>query len=83
MYPPPALQLPAEAHDTDWTVREFPPGLRAAVPGTSMAVCQVPFTSLTTKRHAASDELSVYDPPALQLPAEAHDTEYELRVRPC
>ena len=42
-----ALQLPAEVHDTE--VREaLPPWLRAAVPGTSFALPQVPFTSLTT-----------------------------------
>jgi hypothetical protein len=41
---PPALQLPAEAHDTE-VMAAVP---RAAVPGTSMAVCQVPLTWLTT-----------------------------------
>ena len=47
VYHPPALQLPADAHDTEVTLA-FPPVLRAAVPGTSLAVPQVPFTSLTT-----------------------------------
>ena len=44
---PPALQLPADAHDTELTTA-YPPAFRAAVPGTSTAVCQVPFTWLTT-----------------------------------
>ena len=38
---PPALQLPAEAHDTDKASAD-PPWSRAAVPGTSRAVPQVP-----------------------------------------
>jgi len=38
---PPALQLPAEAHDTD-KASAGPPWSRAAVPGTSRAVPQVP-----------------------------------------
>ena len=46
MYDPPALQLPAEAHDTELIGAS--PVLRAAVPGTLTAVCQMPFTSLTT-----------------------------------
>jgi hypothetical protein len=54
---PPALQLPAEAHDTD-KARAPPRWLRAAVPGTSMAACQVPFTSLATNA-CSFPELSV------------------------
>ena len=46
----------------------------AAVPGTSIAAFQVPLTSLTTSAWLPP-ELSVYHPPALQLPADAHDTE--------
>jgi hypothetical protein len=38
---PPALQLPAEAHDTD-LILALPPALSAAVPGTSFAFPQVP-----------------------------------------
>src|SRR5215469_13346616 len=43
---PPALQLPAGAHDTDpiWA----PPALNAAVPATFFAARQTPLTSLTT-----------------------------------
>src|SRR5215471_13578569 len=73
VYHPPAAQLPAEAHDTEYTCAAAP-WLRAAVPGTSMAACQVPFTSLATNAWKCP-ELSMYHPPAAQLPAEAHDTE--------
>src|SRR5262252_8350097 len=68
MKPPTALQLPADAHDTE------PVPDPEAVPGTAMAVPQVPLTWLTTNA-AVLRELSRYCPPALQLPAEAHDTE--------
>jgi hypothetical protein len=44
---PPALQLPAEAHDTELTIA-WPPWLTAARPGISSAVPQVPFTWLIT-----------------------------------
>ena len=44
---PPALQLPAGAHNSE--LREaLPPVLSVAVPGTSFAVRQVPLTWLTT-----------------------------------
>ena len=62
---PPALQFPADAHDTEMISN--PP--RAVLPGTCCAVPQVPFVSLTTNAPAPSA------PPALQLPADAHDTE--------
>jgi hypothetical protein len=51
----------------------MPAVLRAAAPGTSIAVPQVPLTSLTTNAWVAPERL--YVPPALQLPAAAHDTE--------
>src|SRR5215468_4239579 len=73
VYHPPALQLPAEAHDTEVTVPKMCP-VRAVMPGALMALSQVPFTSLTTSGWL-SDPLPMYHPPALQLPAEAHDTE--------
>ena len=47
--------------------------MSAAVPGTSCAVRQTPLTSLTTNA-CAWPGLSVYHPPAQQLPADAHDT---------
>jgi len=50
-YCPPAVQLPAEGHDTEVTAA-LPPWLRAAVPGTSLAVCQVPWAWLTTNAWA-------------------------------
>src|SRR5215472_2391200 len=59
------MQLPAEAHDTE-------PTSAAAVPGTSSAFRQVPWTSLTTN---AREPPTQYHPAAMQLPAEAHDTE--------
>src|SRR5262244_400401 len=73
VYHPPALQLPAEAHDTEVTAPKIR-WVRAVIPGTSMRLCPVPFSPRTTSR-AESEELSVSDPPALQLPAEPHDTE--------
>jgi len=61
--------LPAEAHDTEVISASSPAmWLRAAVPGTSSAFRQRPWTSLITNARPA-------EPPALQLPAEAHDTE--------
>ena len=53
MYAPPAPQLAAVAHDTD-RVSALPSVLSLAVPGTSMAVCQVPFTSLATNAWVCS-----------------------------
>ncbi len=41
----------AEGHDTEVTAA-LPPWLRAAVPGTSLAVCQVPWAWLTTNAWA-------------------------------
>ena len=46
-YLPPALQSPGCVHDTE-LMNPFLPVLRASTPGTGMALCQVPFTSLTT-----------------------------------
>src|SRR5215471_5150616 len=70
---PTALQLPGDAHDTASTVPLLP-WLRAALPGTSTAVRQVPLTSLTTNASLWS-ELLVYSPTALQLPGDVHDIE--------
>src|SRR6266851_1528696 len=75
-----ALQLPAGAHDIA-LIAASPPWLRAVMPGTSMAVRQIPFTSLTTNGWE-SDPLPMYHPPALQLPAEAHDTELTPTLSP-
>jgi hypothetical protein len=47
VYHPPALQLPADAHDTE-VISAAPPVLRVARPGTVSAVPQVPLTWLTT-----------------------------------
>jgi hypothetical protein len=44
---PPAVQLPAEAHDTDG-IEAYPPALRVPEPGTSVALPQVPLVSSTT-----------------------------------
>src|SRR6516162_3339810 len=71
-YCPPALQLPAEPHDTEM-MKAFP-WRRAAATGTLMAVCQVPLTWLTTNAWSWLNP-SLYCPPALQLPGVAHDTE--------
>src|SRR4051812_47320363 len=71
LYQPPALQFPAEAQDIDSTPAF--PLFKAAVPGTSTALPQVPFTWFTT--NACCPKPFLYQPPALQLPAEAHDTD--------
>src|SRR5262249_35095569 len=72
LYAPPALQFRAEAHDPEGT-DALPPRFRAPVPGSSAALPQMPFTSLATNA-CLWPEPSVYDPPALQFRAEAHDT---------
>jgi hypothetical protein len=76
VYHPMALHLAADLHDTEVTPAfalpaAFPPLLRAAVPGTSVAVRQRPFTSLARN-----------GPPALQLPAEPHDTDWTSTLPP-
>src|SRR5215469_3958182 len=83
-YGPPALQLPAEAHDTE-KISATPPLLRAARPGTCLALPQVPCTSLTTNAVSILEGPVPfwYHPPALQLPAEAHDTESISPIPPC
>ena len=70
---PPALQSPAAAHDTDmiWAPR---PLSKAARPGTTCAFPQMPLFWVTTNA-GPWPALSVYHPPALQLPAEPHHTE--------
>jgi hypothetical protein len=70
---PTALQLPADAHDTELRTTA---GLALAPTGrvAATAVPHVPELSLTSKPCAAP-ELSVYAPTALQFPADVHDTE--------
>ena len=58
-----------------------PPVLRVAVPGTSMALPQMPFVSLATKAWEWP-EPSMYVPPAAQLPAVAHETDCTFAVPP-
>jgi hypothetical protein len=70
VYSPPALQLPADAQDTELTCAF--PSLSAAMPGTMATGPHMPFTSLTTN---ACCEPTVKLPPALQLPADAHDSD--------
>src|SRR5262245_64043385 len=66
---PPALQLPGAGQEIALTpATEY--RSTATVPGTLMASCQVPFASLTTN----APEL--YKPPAVQLPAPGHQTEF-------
>src|SRR6516225_3769302 len=87
LYWPSALQFPAERHDTEVTAAPLtpapPPWLRAPLPGTSLAVAQVPPVWVTA--NASWRKLAppaVYHPPALQLPADAHDTEVTLAFPP-
>jgi hypothetical protein len=47
LYDPPALHSPAEVRDME-SIPAEPPLLRAAMPGTSTAVRQVPFPSSAT-----------------------------------
>src|SRR5215469_15007929 len=68
---PLALQLPGVAQDTD-PVSAPPPEPGCLVPGTWMAVPQVPLVSVTTNAWSWKDR-SVYAPPALQKPAELQD----------
>jgi hypothetical protein len=65
--------VPGAAQDTELTTAS-PAWLRAPVPRTSWAVPQVPPAWLTTRASVAG-VLLVYSPPAVQLPAAAHDTE--------
>ena len=58
LYSPPALQVPAGEHDTELTTARWL-WLRAAVPGTSLALPQVPCTWLTTNACECRPELSV------------------------
>ena len=46
-----------------------------AAPGASSAGCHLLLVSLTTKAWVSVEAPEAYDPPALQLPADAHDTE--------
>src|SRR5258708_873509 len=66
--PPPALQLPAEAHDTDAT----PASTTLPRPRTLLALPQVPFRSLTTNA-CAPPATSRKAPPAVQSPSEGHE----------
>jgi hypothetical protein len=61
---PPALQLPADAHDTE-VIAESP--VRCGLP-------HRPLVSLTTNPRLCPPA-SVYNPPAPQLPTDGHDTE--------
>jgi hypothetical protein len=64
--------LPADAHDTD------PAAFRplAVVPGTAVALPQVPFFSLATSGpEDASLVILPENPAAAQLPAETHETD--------
>ena len=54
MYPLTALQLPADAHDTDQIIAPVP---GATMPGTGVAVRHLPFTSLTTNGCCAPEAL--------------------------
>ena len=68
LYVPAAAQLPADAHESEVT-EASPPTLSEAVPGTFLALPQVPAVSSTTNAWVRP-ELSSYDPPAAQLPAD-------------
>src|SRR5207248_7295571 len=68
---PPALQLPAEVHDIEESL-DRPPWLSAVMPGTSLALAQVPL--LSVRMYAWTGASTAY-PTALQLPDEGHDSD--------
>ena len=73
---PTAVQLPAEAHDTEVRLTA---GLDPAFAGKGAWVpaAQVPPVWVSSSPWLLP-ELSQYLPTAVQLPAEAHDTEFRL-----
>src|SRR5271170_4704685 len=74
---PPVTQLPGDPHDTDTAAFRA----LAAVPGTEIALPQVPFFSLTTSGPKAASVLALPEyPAAAQLPAEAHETDAKVVV---
>src|SRR4051812_12939884 len=68
---PAAVQAPAAEHETEFTCPLF----NGAMPSTSIALPQLPFVSLTTKAWMRLS-VSVYEPPALQLPGARHEIEF-------
>src|SRR5437762_2441693 len=73
LQPRPAPQLPAEAHDTELRpTKGFDPAFAGRPASTPVA--HVPAVSVSSNPRTL-DELSLYEPTALQLPAEGHDTE--------
>src|SRR5947209_19017034 len=52
------------------------------MPGTSIAVPQVPFVSSTTNACERPEPPSLYSPPAVQLPSPAHEIELMSPVPP-
>src|SRR5262249_5117254 len=71
-YAPPAAQLPAVGHDklSTWA---SPPTFRAAMPGTSCAAPQMPPCAVTTTG-SGWPATALTAPPAVQLPADGHET---------
>src|SRR5690242_2998018 len=72
-YTPPAAQLPAVAHDTALADAASVPPPRAAMPGISRALPQVPFTS-DTANALVPRRLVLNWPVTVQLPADLQDT---------
>src|ERR1700722_19520020 len=66
-----AVQLPAEGHDTEFTIA-VPSLASAPTPGTGSSRPHLPWTSSTTKA-VLVDKLVEIWPPALQLPTDGHD----------
>jgi hypothetical protein len=73
VYWPTAVQLPADAHDTDSTATNAYDAALAGR-GACTPVAQVPEVSVSSSPRG-SPERSVYWPTAVQLPAEEHDAE--------
>ncbi len=71
VYVPPALHFPADAQDTELALACLP---TFSVSPSTVTPPHVPFTWLITNALVLLTASS-YTPPALQFPADAHDTE--------
>jgi hypothetical protein len=71
---PAAVQLPADAQET---AKKFPPGMVSSNPAAKTACCAVAHTPLVDVMVNAGLAPPTFEKPptAVQLPADAHDTE--------
>src|SRR5437588_10941418 len=64
LYEPPATHVPAEVQEIEF--RTDPPFGTAGTPGTTFALCQIPFVSLTTNAWSLEPPM-IDSPPAVQV----------------